>query len=211
MTKDLYETLKIKKDADQSEIKKAYRTFSKKHHPDCGGDEEKFKEISYAYKILSDPEKRKRYDAGETDFSKTKTIKDQALDGLLQLFAQILQNIPAFDDRSMLKEMNQSVHNAIRECKVGAFETKKQIGYLKNNLKRIKAKNNKPNFFEGAINQAIQLQGQNRKKIAKNLRIGRESLRILKDYEEDESFFEVDDFITGYDPSRQVLFVGEQR
>ncbi|OII75081.1 hypothetical protein cand_004420 [Cryptosporidium andersoni] len=60
--KKLYETLEINQDATLSEIKKAYRRLAIKHHPDKGGDQEKFKEISRAYEILSDPEKRKVYD-----------------------------------------------------------------------------------------------------------------------------------------------------
>mmetsp|Transcript_9186 Transcript_9186/g.17522 ORF Transcript_9186/g.17522 Transcript_9186/m.17522 type:complete len:420 (+) Transcript_9186:327-1586(+) len=61
-TTKLYETLEVSKDATQKEIKKAYFRLSKMHHPDKGGDEHKFKEISAAYEILSDPEKRKAYD-----------------------------------------------------------------------------------------------------------------------------------------------------
>lgn len=61
-TTKLYETLGIEKEADASAIKKAYRKLAIKHHPDKGGDEHKFKEISAAYEILSDPEKRQKYD-----------------------------------------------------------------------------------------------------------------------------------------------------
>jgi DnaJ homolog subfamily A member 2 len=61
-TTKLYETLEIDKDASASEIKKAYRKLAVKHHPDKGGDEHKFKEISAAYEILSDAEKRQAYD-----------------------------------------------------------------------------------------------------------------------------------------------------
>lgn len=61
-TTKLYETLEVEKDATPKEIKKAYFRLSKTHHPDKGGDEHKFKEISAAYEILSDPEKRKAYD-----------------------------------------------------------------------------------------------------------------------------------------------------
>ena len=57
-----YETLGVDKNATQDELKKAYRKLSKEHHPDKGGDEEKFKEISEAYSVLSDPEKRKEFD-----------------------------------------------------------------------------------------------------------------------------------------------------
>jgi DnaJ family protein A protein 2 len=61
-TTKLYETLGIEKSADAKEIKKAYRKLAVKHHPDKGGDEQKFKEISAAYEVLSDEEKRTKYD-----------------------------------------------------------------------------------------------------------------------------------------------------
>lgn len=61
-TTKLYETLEVDKDADVKEIKKSYRRLSRIHHPDKGGDEHKFKEISAAYEILSDADKRAAYD-----------------------------------------------------------------------------------------------------------------------------------------------------
>ena len=64
---DLYKALGVAPDADAAAVKKAFRDLAKKHHPDTHpGDkasEERFKEISQAYEILSDPEKRRRYDA----------------------------------------------------------------------------------------------------------------------------------------------------
>ena len=54
---DPYKTLGVSEDTDQKEIKKAYRKLAAQHHPDRGGDEEKFKEVAEAYSILSDDQK----------------------------------------------------------------------------------------------------------------------------------------------------------
>ena len=64
--RDYYEVLGVEKGADEAALKKAYRTLAKKYHPDMNpGDkeaEQKFKEINEAYGVLSDPEKRQKYD-----------------------------------------------------------------------------------------------------------------------------------------------------
>ena len=64
--KDYYKVLSVEKSASQAEIKKAYRALAKKYHPDKNkgekGAEEKFKDISEAYEVLGDEEKRKQYD-----------------------------------------------------------------------------------------------------------------------------------------------------
>lgn len=57
----LYNTLGVSKDASQDEIRKAYKKLAVQNHPDKGGDESKFKEISAAYEILSDEQKRNQY------------------------------------------------------------------------------------------------------------------------------------------------------
>ena len=66
MKRDYYDVLEIDRNASQDEIKKAYRRLAKKHHPDTNPDKktegEKFKEISEAYEILADPDKRSNYD-----------------------------------------------------------------------------------------------------------------------------------------------------
>jgi len=61
-TTRLYKVLGIKKNASAGEIKKAYRRLAREHHPDKGGSPEKFKEVTKAHEILSDPDKRETYD-----------------------------------------------------------------------------------------------------------------------------------------------------
>src|SRR5437763_10002665 len=64
--RDLYEILGIERDANDEDIRKAYRRLARELHPDVNAEprsEERFKEVAGAYEILSDPEKRARYDA----------------------------------------------------------------------------------------------------------------------------------------------------
>jgi DnaJ-class molecular chaperone len=69
--KDPYEILGVARTASSDDIRKAYRLLAKKLHPDLNpgnkGAEERFKEVSLANDILSDPDKRKRFDSGEID------------------------------------------------------------------------------------------------------------------------------------------------
>jgi curved DNA-binding protein CbpA len=67
MTKNYYDILEIDKNSDENEIKKSYRKLAVKWHPDKNPDnkddaEKKFKEISEAYQVLSDPQKREIYE-----------------------------------------------------------------------------------------------------------------------------------------------------
>lgn len=62
MTHKLYDVLGVSSQCSKEELKKAYKKLAIQHHPDKGGDSERFKEISKAYQILSDDEQRARYD-----------------------------------------------------------------------------------------------------------------------------------------------------
>ncbi|MBI5815223.1 MAG: DnaJ domain-containing protein [Nitrospinae bacterium] len=81
MSKDYYELLGVKRDADEKELKKAYRKLAKQYHPDKNpgnkAAEDKFKEISEAYAVLSDKDKRAKYDRfGHDRFHQTYSQQD---------------------------------------------------------------------------------------------------------------------------------------
>ena len=97
---DYYKTLGVDKKASQDEIKKAYRKLARQYHPDTnkdGGAEERFKQISEAYDVLGDPEKRKKYDRGQSVFGGANPFGGGAAGGATATdfgsFSDILSNI----------------------------------------------------------------------------------------------------------------------
>src|ERR1700683_5786641 len=69
---DYYGVLGVRRDADADEIKKAYRRLARELHPDVNPDpalQERFKEVTQAYEVLSDPEKRQMYDLGADPYA----------------------------------------------------------------------------------------------------------------------------------------------
>src|SRR5713101_10131976 len=70
--RDYYKILGVDRTADAKTIKSAYRRLARKHHPDVakGKDGERFREINEAYEVLSDPEKRRRYDTLGPDWQR---------------------------------------------------------------------------------------------------------------------------------------------
>jgi molecular chaperone DnaJ len=107
--RDYYEVLAVPRGANKDEIKNAYRKLALQYHPDrnkTAGSEEKFKEISEAYAVLSDDEKRKRYDTyghvgseevfrgSEANFDEI--FKDMGFGGFRDIFEQIFGNRSGF-------------------------------------------------------------------------------------------------------------------
>src|SRR5688572_13276561 len=90
METNLYEQLGVAREATPDQIRKAYRKRAKKSHPDGGGDAEAFVELRRAVAVLSDPERRRRYDeTGSTD----ETVIDDASQRAMSLLAAMLSSI----------------------------------------------------------------------------------------------------------------------
>src|SRR5690606_7608216 len=100
--RDYYEILEVPKDADDAVIKKAYRKIAMKYHPDRNPDnkaaEEKFKEAAEAYEVLSDADKRARYDrfghAGVSNQGGFQSAEHMTMDDIFSQFGDIFGDSP---------------------------------------------------------------------------------------------------------------------
>lgn len=108
---DYYNILGVNKTATPDEIKNAYRKLASKHHPDKGGDTPTFQKIEEAYRILSDPEKRKQYDNSFTNKFQHNIHTNNA-DDINEIFTSVFGNHPKF--REMFGERKSQFKQTYR-------------------------------------------------------------------------------------------------
>jgi len=140
MEKDLYEILGISKNASQDEIKSAFRKLAKEYHPDMHRTEEKkkeaeekFKEIAMAYKILSDPEQRARYDRYGMEGLKSSAGYDKSgfdfdsifeMDDFFSDFTDIFSDLFGFETRGRTRGGKRKSGSDIRkDIEIDFFES----------------------------------------------------------------------------------------
>jgi curved DNA-binding protein CbpA len=105
--RDLYQILGIRRAAAQDEIQRAYRRKAKTLHPDGGGSVKAFGELSTAYTVLSDPNRRERYDqTGEIDPPRADTLDASAIEVIAQKLGLIIhaeQDVTALDIGALIE------------------------------------------------------------------------------------------------------------
>ena len=117
----LYDELELPKNCTSEEIKQKYRILAQLHHPDKGGDVEKFKRMKLAYEVLSDPTKREHYDSTGDHYNDI-NLDSEVMGRLAVMVSQFVQHInPEFDDLILkmkieIRALHQLTTNAIVEC-----------------------------------------------------------------------------------------------
>ncbi len=178
-----YKTLRVKKKATQQEIKDSYRDLSKEYHPDKqGGDEKKFKELANAYEILSDPERRKLYDATGSTETEAETMRRTS--GLVQEMFRLIvtqKGLVAMQKIDVLKEMKNNLFLGMGELDKNikvARDSRKEIG---NVLRRVKHKN-KMNPISVLLRHEIKKHTETIEKSKLEKGIGERAKKMLTEY-----------------------------
>lgn len=177
-----YDTLGVPRDANPEDIKAAYRRLATRYHPDknlgdaSAGAEAMFKEVQAAYDVLSDPERRKRYD--ETGSALPPMApRDQARNLLLQMFQAALE----LDDdlkRSVLK----GLANMKSEFTAKRADVQRRLKRLAKRSGRIKVKTGE-NLAQMLIEQQTNNLTAETKQIDEALAVNREAFVMLDNYE----------------------------
>ena len=146
----LYKVLGVEKIASDDEIKMAYRHKARQHHPDKGGDTEKFQEIQHAYAVLSNPKRKDIYDRTGED-KQGRDPMDEAKANLAMLFTSVIGQDQKGDIIAIVAKLID--HNVNRGIAEFADLTSKKIS-LENKLGRI-VNNGGENLYEGVLNGQI--------------------------------------------------------
>jgi DnaJ-class molecular chaperone len=178
---DPYLELEVSFDATDEEIKSQYRALAMIHHPDKGGDEEKFKRIKEAYEILSDPIRRKAYELSgnaETNLQ----IRNAALDHIAQMMGQIVPqfNSEADDLFAIMREEVIKIRQSMLE------NTNTCVGFIANLQKvmiRVNARHDKQNVMIDILQKQIDFRNREHEDFAQRIKVCDLEMEILKDYE----------------------------
>lgn len=155
-----YEVLNIHRDASTLEVRAAYRRRAFATHPDRGGSTAEFEAVSRAHEVLTDPERRAKYDAtGELDPGSADNVIGELLTGLSQIFnhaiTALLSQMREPDTADLLAEM----HRVLAEVKMNA---ERQVDNLEKGQKRLEklrgcftVPEGKPNHLETILHQQM--------------------------------------------------------
>ena len=153
MENTLYDDLELPKNCTSEEIKQKYRILAQIHHPDKGGDVEKFKRIKSAYETLCDPAKRSHYDSTGQQYDDSGI--DNEVYNRLAVMVSHFSNIinPDFDD--LILKMKVDIHQAQQQTNMAIEECHVVINKLTIISKKIKLKKDGENLLKSFVEEKI--------------------------------------------------------
>ena len=158
---DLYAALDLPRDAPQEDIHPAYRRAAKRAHPDAGGTPEEFQAVTQAMSVLSDPERRKRYDetgdpgADTVDnaFANAMQFVSAALDAVLNELVQTGRD--PLQEAYLLTRVLKRLNNDVGSCEAALTKIRTALGRAEEFRKRFSTKDGSPSCIQALIGTRI--------------------------------------------------------
>jgi curved DNA-binding protein CbpA len=180
MENTLYDELELPKNCTSEEIKQKYRILAQTHHPDKGGDAEKFKRIKSAYETLSDPVKREHYDSTGDHYDDS-NLDAEVYARLSNMVSQYSQQInPEFDD--LILQMTFDIHHAQNQTNTAIVDCNALITKLNIVAKKIKLKKEGENILKSFVDKKIKIHHTELVNHKRALIVFARMLEILEDY-----------------------------
>jgi curved DNA-binding protein CbpA len=176
----LYDELELPRNCTFEEIKQQYRTLAQIHHPDKGGNEEKFIRLKEAYETLIDPIKRTHYDSTGEHYEDT-NINNEVNTRLSNMIPHFTQQInPELDD--LILKMKVDIYEAQRNTNNSINMCNDLIRRLTIISSKIKLKQNGENFLKSIVDTKIILKQSEVANYKRTLLVFDKMLEILEDY-----------------------------
>ena len=138
---DLYQELGVKRTAAASAIRAAYRKRAKRAHPDAGGTQEGFRRLRLAHDVLTDAEKRARYDAtGAVDEGTADNARAALLQYLSSVLTRVVTGVPNPARIDVVGAMRDIVNKEIEEIEKHRGEAQKRIARLREAAGRLRVR-----------------------------------------------------------------------
>lgn len=186
MNVDYYETLGVERDSSAQDIKQAYREKSKTTHPDKGGSDEEFARVNEAYKVLSNDEARKIYDATGKSIYNPIEIEEESKILLVSIFEEILDiKTDQFSqfEYGIIGCLSEMVEQRLQARGKDVKIITKRIEKLIDSLGVITRKDDEPNIFDDLINDKIKIKEQDLALAELDVKIIQHAIKILDDYD----------------------------
>lgn len=178
-----YDTLGVPSDANQDDIKRAFRKKSSQHHPDRpGGSTEAMAKVNEAYAVLSDPQRRLGYDQTGRDPAQGPTLDDIAEQALSELIQQMLADEAKGD---LVKLLDKHISRSIEQIKGRIKANERTIARLSKQLNRVVRKSaGRVSLFNAVLEKKIKQAESEVEESGHLLEISTRALEILNDHDD---------------------------
>lgn len=178
---DHYQTLGVARDATPAEIKKAYRKLASKHHSDrVGGDHDTMANITVAYRILSDPDKRTHYDKTGGEKSLT-DVEAQAAQMIAAAFNAYLES--GSDDEDPVARIRESINTSVKTTEAKIIQLRASIRRIERKAKQVVRKRQGEDLYAAVVRDRIRKLEADIANCNQYLEMAAKGIELMADYE----------------------------
>jgi curved DNA-binding protein CbpA len=175
-----YQELGLAPDCSQEDIKRQYRILAHQHHPDRGGDAERFKRISLAYEVLSDTARRAEYDR-TGQFDQKHSIRSAAIERLGNMINHYVPELNA-DAEDLIIKMRMDIYQALNQLAGNMAHVQRQLKNAKKTHKKLWVKSKGENFLKTFVENLIERREKELVDLARHQATMELMLEMLEDY-----------------------------